>query len=69
MKPIVLILVFAASITVFSLSGYALGEILEPFVPNNINEMNNTNEESNTKLDIKWANEKSIFEDEYYLVR
>ena len=66
---IIVILALVASITIFGLSGYALGEIVEPFVHDNTNGMNNTNEKSNMKLDITWANEKNSLEDEYFSVR
>jgi hypothetical protein len=35
MRPIVILLVAVVAISVFGLSGYALGEILDEFSPNN----------------------------------
>ncbi len=63
MRPIVILLLATIMISAFGFSGYALGEILDEFSPNNIDETNIVDERLDMNSDTEFVNwENSIVE-------
>jgi len=63
MRPTVILLLATVMISVFGFSGYALGEILDEFSPNNIDETHIVDESLDMNSDTEFVNwENSIVE-------
>ena len=69
MRPIIILLVAAFVISAFGLSGYALGEILDEFSPNNSEETNTVDEKLEINLDVESINEKNSIGDQNFSVK
>jgi len=69
MRPIIILLVAAFVISGFGLSGYALGEILDEFSPNNSDETNTVDEKLEINLDVESINGKNSIGDQNFSVK
>ena len=69
MRSIIILLVAAFVISAFGLSGYALGEILDEFSPNNSDETNTVDEKLEINLDVDLINGKNSIGDQYFSVK
>ncbi len=59
MRPIVILLLATIMISAFGFSGYALGEILDEFSPNNTDETHIVDERLDMNLDTEFVNWKN----------
>ena len=69
MRPIIILLGAAFVISAFGLSGYALGEILDEFSPNNSDETNNVDERLEIIPDAELINWKKSINDQNFSVK
>jgi len=69
MRPIIILLGAAFVISAFGLFGYALGEILDEFSPNNSDETNTVDEKLEINPDGELINGKNCIGDQNFSVK